>query len=174
MAGRFRDPGRRTHAAHLTGSRVVDGSMWAGVRANTTSEEGRVADLGPRWGQQRPLPPALEDSLAKADRRPLRAARDGLSLPDGCIEAEPGRVATVWAGQDQLGRAAVANTGPDAGLDPRDGTGRRGVTASLDVSTCPTKLRVYGAEMNRLNLERHQVRPDWNYAIRPEHLESLN
>jgi hypothetical protein len=49
-----------------------------------------------------------------------------------------------------------------------------GVTASLDLATYPTKVKVSGAEMKRLDLERHEVCPDWNYTISPRHAELLN
>jgi len=42
-----------------------------------------------------------------------------------------------------------------------------GVTASLDRATYPTKVKVSKAEMQRLDLERHEVCPDWNYTIGP-------
>ena len=52
--------------------------------------------------------------------------------------------------------------------------GGTGVTASLDRATYPTKVKVSNAEMRRLDLERHQVCPAWNYTISPRHSELLN
>ena len=49
-----------------------------------------------------------------------------------------------------------------------------GVTASLDQTTYPTKVKVTNAEMNRLDLEQHEVCPNWNYTISPRHSELLN
>jgi hypothetical protein len=42
-----------------------------------------------------------------------------------------------------------------------------GVTASLDRATYPTKVKVSEAAMAGLDLERHEVCPDWNYTIGP-------
>ncbi len=44
-----------------------------------------------------------------------------------------------------------------------------GVTASLDRATYPTKVKVSKAEMERLDLEGHEVCPGWNYTISPRH-----
>ena len=52
--------------------------------------------------------------------------------------------------------------------------GGAGVTASLDRATYPTKVKVSNAEMKRLDLERHEVCPAWNYTISPRHTELLN
>jgi hypothetical protein len=49
-----------------------------------------------------------------------------------------------------------------------------GVTASLDRATYPTKVKVSKAEMERLDLDRHDVCPAWNYTISPRHTELLN
>jgi hypothetical protein len=51
--------------------------------------------------------------------------------------------------------------------------GSVGVTASLDQATYPTKVKVSKAEMERLDLERHEVCPAWNYTISPRHRELL-
>ena len=42
--------------------------------------------------------------------------------------------------------------------------GGTGVTASLDRAEYPTKVKVSDAEMRRLDLERHEVCPAWNYT----------
>ena len=52
--------------------------------------------------------------------------------------------------------------------------GGTGVTACLDQATYPTKVKVSAAEMKQLDLERHEVCPDWNYTISPRHMELLN
>lgn len=48
------------------------------------------------------------------------------------------------------------------------------VTASLDRTTYPTRVKVSNAEMRRLDLEKHECCPDWNYTISPQHAELLN
>jgi Rhodopirellula transposase DDE domain len=48
-----------------------------------------------------------------------------------------------------------------------------GVTASLDRASYPTKVRVSNAEMRRLDLERHEVCPAWNYTISPRRTQLL-
>jgi hypothetical protein len=45
------------------------------------------------------------------------------------------------------------------------------VTASLDRTEYPTKVRVPDALMRRLDLERHEVCPEWNYTISPRKTE---
>ena len=42
-----------------------------------------------------------------------------------------------------------------------------GVTASLDLGTYPTKIKVSNAEMKRLDLEKHGFCLAWNYTISP-------
>lgn len=42
-----------------------------------------------------------------------------------------------------------------------------GVTASLDRTIYSTGVKVSKAEMRRLNLERHEVCPAWNYTLSP-------
>ena len=42
-----------------------------------------------------------------------------------------------------------------------------GVTASLDLATYPTKVKVTKAEMQGLDLEKHEDCPDWNDTIGP-------
>ena len=42
-----------------------------------------------------------------------------------------------------------------------------GVTASLDRTIYPIGGKVSDAEMKRLDLERQEVCPAWNYTIRP-------
>jgi hypothetical protein len=49
--------------------------------------------------------------------------------------------------------------------------GGSGVTASLDRAEYPTKVKVPDAVMRRLDLERHEVCPDWNYTISPRRTE---
>lgn len=45
--------------------------------------------------------------------------------------------------------------------------GGTAVTASLDRAAYATKVKVPDAEMRRLDLERHEVCPEWNYTISP-------
>lgn len=45
--------------------------------------------------------------------------------------------------------------------------GGAGVTASLDGASYPTKVKVSEERMGKLDLERHEVCPDWNYTIGP-------
>jgi hypothetical protein len=52
--------------------------------------------------------------------------------------------------------------------------GGAGVTASLDRATYPTKVKVSREEMQRLDIERHQVCPEWNYTISPRDTKVLN
>jgi Rhodopirellula transposase DDE domain len=49
--------------------------------------------------------------------------------------------------------------------------GGAGVTASLDQSEYTTKAKVADAVMERLDLERHEVCPEWNYTISPRRRE---
>jgi hypothetical protein len=48
------------------------------------------------------------------------------------------------------------------------------VTASLDRTTYPTRVKVPNSEMRRLDLEKHECCPDWNYTISPRNPELLN
>ncbi len=40
-------------------------------------------------------------------------------------------------------------------------------SASLDRATYPTKVKVTKERMERLDLERHEGCPEWNYTIGP-------
>ena len=51
--------------------------------------------------------------------------------------------------------------------------GGAGVTAGLDRATYPTKVKVSNAEMKRLDLERHEDCPAWNYTISPRRPKPL-
>ena len=77
-------------------------------------------------------------------------------------------------GEHQLGGPAAAEPGDDAGLGPGTEVGGAGVTASLDRATYPTKVKVSNAEMRRLDLERHEVCPAWNYTISPRPTQLLD
>jgi Rhodopirellula transposase DDE domain len=79
-----------------------------------------------------------------------------------------GPVSINWAGQPL--RSLEAMLGWVRGTE----VGRAGVTASLDRATYPTKVKVSNAEMKRLDLERHEVCPAWNYTISPRHSQLLN
>ena len=46
-----------------------------------------------------------------------------------------------------------------------------GVTASLDRSEYPTKIKVPDDVMKGLDLERHDVCQEWNYTISPRKTE---
>ena len=72
-----------------------------------------------------------------------------------------GPVSINWAGQPL--RSLETMLGWVRGTE----VGGVGVTASLDQSTYPTKVKVTREEMQRLDLERHEVCPDWNYTIGP-------
>ena len=52
--------------------------------------------------------------------------------------------------------------------------GGEGVTANLDRTIYPTGVKVSNAEMKRLDLERHEVCPTWNYTISPRGTKLLN
>jgi hypothetical protein len=79
-----------------------------------------------------------------------------------------GPVSINWAGQPL--RSLEAMLGWVRGTE----VGGAGVTASLDRADDPTKVKVPAAEMKRLDLERHEVCPDWNYTISPRSTELLN
>ncbi len=72
-----------------------------------------------------------------------------------------GPVSINWAGQPL--RSLETMLGWVRGTE----VGGVGVTASLDRATDPTKVRVSNAAMRRLDLERHEVCPAWNYTISP-------
>ncbi len=72
-----------------------------------------------------------------------------------------GPVSINWAGQPL--RTLETMLGWVRGTE----VGGVGVTASLDRTTYPTKVKVPNAEMKRLDLERHEVCPSWNYTISP-------
>jgi hypothetical protein len=72
-----------------------------------------------------------------------------------------GPVSINWAGQPL--RSLEVMLGWVRGTE----VGGVGVTASLDRATYPTKIKVSKAEMERLDLERHEVCPNWNYTIGP-------
>jgi hypothetical protein len=48
------------------------------------------------------------------------------------------------------------------------------VTASLDRATYSTKLKTPRTETERLDIERHEVCPAWNYTLSPRRTEVLN
>jgi hypothetical protein len=72
-----------------------------------------------------------------------------------------GPVGINWAGQPL--RSLEAMLGRVRGTEVGDG----GVTATLDRASYPTKVKVPDAEMRRLNLERHEVCPAWDYTLSP-------
>jgi hypothetical protein len=76
-------------------------------------------------------------------------------------------VSINWAGQPL--RSLETMLGWVRGTE----VGGVGVTASLDRATYPTKVRVSNAEMKRLDLERHEVCPAWNYTISPRPTQVL-
>jgi hypothetical protein len=79
-----------------------------------------------------------------------------------------GPVSINWAGQPL--RSLEAMLGWVRGTE----VGGAGVTTSLDRADYPTKVKVPAAVMKRLDLERHEVCPDWNYTISPRSSELLN
>lgn len=44
----------------------------------------------------------------------------------------------------------------------------------MDQAADPTTVKLLTAEIKRLNLEEHEIRPDGNDTIHPRHLEPLN
>ena len=86
---------------------------------------GAAADPGRRRGQQRLSAAAVEVESAGVGR-PLRAAGDGVPLPDGCVEVEPDRAPAVRPDQHQLGGGAAAESGGDAGVRAGDDNSNAG------------------------------------------------
>lgn len=124
------------------------------VRLQAIPGGGRVADPGRRRRKQRPSP------------------RYGLHVtvchyPTGASKWNPvehrlfAPVSINWAGQPL--RSLEILLGWVRGID----VGGVGMTTSLDRATYRTKVKVSAAEMRRLDLERHEVCPDWNYTIGP-------
>jgi hypothetical protein len=72
-----------------------------------------------------------------------------------------GPVSINWAGQP------LRSLGTMLGWVRGTEVGGVGVTASLDRTSYPTGVKVSKAEMRRLNLERHEVCPVWNYTLSP-------
>jgi hypothetical protein len=70
-------------------------------------------------------------------------------------------ISTNWAGQPL--RSLEVMLGWVRGTE----VGGAGVTASLDWAEYSTKVKVPDAVMRRLDLERHEVCPEWNYTISP-------
>jgi hypothetical protein len=110
--------------------------------------------------------------LGKARLQERIADRYGLHVtvchyPTGASKWNPvehrlfGPVSINWAGQPL--RTLETMLGWVRGTE----VGGVGVTASLDRATYPTKVKVPNAEMKRLDLERHEVCPAWNYTISP-------
>ena len=75
-------------------------------------------------------------------------------------------VSINWAGQPL--RSLEAMLGWVRGTT----VGGVGVTASLDRAEYPRKVKVPEAVMRRLDLERHEVCPEWNYTISPRTTET--
>jgi hypothetical protein len=74
-------------------------------------------------------------------------------------------VSTNWAGQPLRSLATML------GWVRGTTVGGVGVTASLDRAGYPTKVKVPDAVIKRLDLERHEVCPEWNYTIGPRKTE---
>ena len=117
--------------------------------------------------------------LWKARLQERLADRCGLHVtvchyPTGASKWNPvehrlfGPVSINWAGQPL--RSLEILTGWVRGTE----VGGVGVTASLDRATYPTKVKVSKEEMSRLDLERHEVCPDWNYTIGPRRMVLRN
>jgi hypothetical protein len=79
-----------------------------------------------------------------------------------------GPVSINWAGQPL--RSLETMLGWVSGTE----VGGVGVTASLDQAIYPTGVKVTNAEMRRLDLERHEVCPAWNYTISPRRPKLLH
>jgi Rhodopirellula transposase DDE domain len=110
--------------------------------------------------------------LWKARLQERLADRYGLHVtvchyPTGASKWNPvehrlfGPVSINWAGQPL--RSLDILMGWVRGTE----VGGVGVTASLDRATYPTKVKVSKERMGRLDLERHEFCPDWNYTIGP-------
>jgi hypothetical protein len=77
-------------------------------------------------------------------------------------------VSINWAGQPL--RSLEAMLGWIRGTE----VGGAEVTASLDRAEGPTRVKVTNAEMRRLDLERHEVCPAWNFTLGPRRTQLLN
>ena len=85
---------------------------------------------------------------------------------DGGVEVEPGGAPAVRPDEHELGGQATAEPGDPAGVGAGDGGRRGGGDGELGPDV-PTKVKVSKAKMERLDLDRHEVCPDWNYTIGP-------
>jgi hypothetical protein len=72
-----------------------------------------------------------------------------------------GPVSINWAGQP------LRSLGTMLGWVRGTTVGGVGVTASLDRAEYPTKVKVPDDVMGRLDLDRHEACPEWNYTISP-------
>ena len=77
-------------------------------------------------------------------------------------------VSLNWAGQPL--RSLEGMLGWIRGTE----VGGAGVTAVLNRAAYPTRVKVSNEEMRRLDLERHEVCPVWNYTISPRRTQVLN
>jgi hypothetical protein len=106
---------------------------------------------------------ALQDCIA--DRHGLHVTV--CHYPTGASKWNPvehrllGPISVNWAGRPlrsleiMLGWIRGAKVGGGA------------VTACLDRNHYPTKVKISNAQMRRLDIERHEFHPDWNYTISP-------
>ena len=149
------------------------GSWWAryGCRRYRGAEELLIlADGGGNGRRPR---------LGKARRQERIANRYGLHVtvrhyPTGASKWNPvehrlfGPVCINWAGQPlrSLETMLVWIRGTEVG--------GACVTASLDRAESPTRVKETNEEMRRLDLERHQVCPEWNDTINPRNTQLLN
>ena len=115
-----------------------------------------LADGGGSNGHRpRPWKTSLQERIA--DRFGLHVT--SCHYPTGASNWNPaehrlfGLVSIDWAGQPLRSLEILP------GWVPGTEVGSSGVTASLDRATYPTKVRVSQAEMERLELERHEVCP---------------
>jgi hypothetical protein len=117
--------------------------------------------------------------LWKARLQERLADRYGLHVtvchyPTGASKWNPvehrlfGPVSINWAGQPL--RSLETMLGWIRGTE----VGGARVTASPDLAEYPTRVKVTNEEMRRLDLERHEVCPAWNYTISPRHTQLLN
>ena len=102
------------------------GTWWARYGCKRYRGADELLILADGGGSNGHRPRLWKTSLQEriADRYGL--ARDGLPLPDGGVEVEPGGAPAVRPGEHQLGGPAAAEPGDPAGLGPRDGGRRRG------------------------------------------------
>jgi len=150
------------------------GSWWAryGSKRYRGAEELLILADGGGSNGHRPR-------LWKARLQERIADRYGLHVtvchyPTGASKWNPvehrlfGPVSINWAGQPLRSLGAMLSWIRGTEVGGAD------VTASLDTAEYPTRVKVTNEEMRRLDLERHEVCPEWNYTISPRNTQLLN